>query len=317
VASIIVLLAVPALALVKPVRYFITGLMGWGNAAVIVGRDGWLFPRLESEPSRETPPELQGTAAALRAHGAALVVVSVPAKTAVYPEMLDGGADGSLRRQPRIAAALGALAAAGAQVLDLGPALHAAKIDDAAQGSVFPGSGSWWTPRGMAHSASAAAGFIQQVRQYADLPLQPALAVLHRGTSRASAGDLVAALDSARLQSRYPAESVPLVRLLAPESNEPLGSDREAAVVLLGGDEVRLYDDPALGYGVAGIPEGGRSSAGFPQHLAWLLGTPLDIHTSPDGSLAAARDWLAARPDEERRRKKIVVWVIADGELLR
>ena len=315
ISAALVLLMLPALWLVKPVRYFITSLMGRGNAAVIVAGDGWLFPRVESEPAA-TPPTLRETAVALRANGAALVVVSVPAKSAVYPEKLTGSGDSELQRQPQVVAALKELTDTGAQVLDLGPVLHGLKTSDASEGFVFAPQSALWTPRGMAQSAFAAAGFIQQQPGYADLPLQPSLAVMVPATGAATQEDLVTALESPRIQSRYTAQTVPLIRLLTAAKKEPLASDPASPVVLLGDRSVSLYDDPALGHPGDGLPPGQPISAGFAQHLAWHLSTALEVHTAGSGQ-AAAKDWLAAKPEAERKSKRLIVWVLADAELLR
>ncbi len=313
ISAAAVLLALPALWLVNPVRYYFTSLMGRGNAAVVVGSEGWLFPRAESEPAAVSPP-LRETAAALRAHGAALIVVSVPAKSAVYPEKLTGSGGGELQRQPQVGAALKDLTDAGAQVLDLGPVLHALKTSDAGEDFVFPSQSGLWSPRGMSQAAFAAAGFIQQQPGYAALPLQPSLAVMTPATGAATTGDLVSALDSPRLQSRYTARRVPLIRLLNSKT-EPLASDAASPVTLLGGECVRLYDDPALGHPAESLSAGQRSSAGFAQHLAWHLSTPLEVQTA-GSSLEAAMDWLATRAEADRKSKRVIVWVLSDADLL-
>jgi len=305
----------PFLGLVRPVRYYFTSLMGWGNAAVIVARDGWLFPRAESETSAAASP-LRETAASLRGLGATLVVISVPAKSAVYPEKLSGSGGGELRRQPAIAATLKELTESGAQVLDLGPVLHEMKRTDSAEGFVFSPQSAHWSPRGMAQAAYAAASFIQQQPSYAALPLQPSLAVMAPATGLATTDDLVTALDSPRLQSRYAAQTVPLIRLLSAGKKEPLTSDPASPVVLLGGESVRLYDDPALGHPARGLPDGEGSSAGFAQHLAWYLSTSLEVHAAGNG-VNAAKEWLASRPEAERKAKRLIVWVLPDADLLR
>ena len=309
------LLTLPALWLVKPVRYYFMSLMGRGNAAVIIGSDGWLFPRVESEPPA-APQSLRETAAALQAQGAALSIVSVPAKSAVYPERLTGSGGGELQRQPHVAAALKDLTDAGALVLDLGPVLHGLKATDAAEGFVYSPQSALWSPRGMAQAAFAAASFIQQQPGYAALPLQPSLAVMTPATGAPTPEDLVTALDSPRLQSRYPAQSVPLIRLLTAAKKEPLASDAASPVTLLGGESVSLYDDPALGHPADGAAGGERSSAGFAQHLAWHLSTSLEVHTA-GSSVAAAKDWLATRAEADRKTKRIIVWVLTDTDLLR
>lgn len=316
VATVAVLLLLPALWLVKPVRYYFTSLMGWGNAAVIVARDGWLFPRAETAIPATAAPPLRETAAALRAHGATLVVISVPAKSAVYPERLTGSGGGELERHSHVSAVLQELRDAGARVLDLGPVLHGLKTSDTAEEFVFSPQSAYWSPRGMAQGAFAAANFIQQQPGYAALPLQPSLAVMTPAMGLATPGDLVTALDSPRHQSRYAAQTVPLIRLLTAEKKEPLASDPSSPVALLGGQCVRVYDDPLPGHPVGVLPEALGSSAGFAQHLAWYLSMSLDVHTT-GSSLDAAKNWLVARPEADRKAKRLIVWVLSDFDLLR
>ena len=100
----------------------------------------------------------------------------------------------------------------------------------------------------MAQAAFAAASFIQQQPGYAALPLHPSLAEMTPATGLATTDDLVIALDSPRILSRYPAQTVPLIRLLSAAKKEPLPSDPSSLVTLLGGESVRLYDDPSLGH---------------------------------------------------------------------
>jgi hypothetical protein len=313
----LVLVALPALYFVKPVRYWVSSLMGRGNAAVITGEEGWLFLRRETEPAGDAADGLNETAAALRAQGAALVIVSVPAKSAVYPEKLTGSGGGELQRQASVSAALKTLASAGTQVIDLGPVLHGLKDADSKEGPVFLPQSSCWSPRGMTQSAAfAAAAVVQQQPGYAILTLQPVMAEPLRVKGRATAGDLETALDSARHQNAWPAPPVDLIRLLKPGKNEPLGSDAASSVLLLGGDCVSLYDDPALGYPVEGLAESQHTGAGFGQYLAWHLSTPLEMHAAREGGLQAAKEWLR-RAEEDRRKKKLIIWVVTDGDLLR
>ena len=169
----------------------------------------------------------------------------------------------------------------------------------------------------MAQAAFAAASFIQQQPGYAALPLHPSLAEMTPATGLATTDDLVIALDSPRILSRYPAQTVPLIRLLSAAKKEPLPSDPASPVTLLGGESVRLYDDPSLGHPAENMPNGRRSSAGFAQHLAWHLSTTMEVHAPVRSSVEAAKEWLASRTESDRRAKRLIVWVLADADLLR
>lgn len=305
-AAALVLLS-PALLLVPAVRYYFTGLLGWGNAVVVVGEDGWLFPRTAGSPAL---PALRDTAAALRAHGATLVVVSIPSKSAVYPEKLNASAGSGIQRNPGIHAAHKELTDAGALVLDPGPALHALKSGDA----VFRPQSSHWSPCAVEKAAAETAAFLQTQAGYASLPLRPLPVEIARVTVAAPADDLAAAFDSRRYREAHPPQPLHFIRLLNAEK-KPLASDPAAPVVLLGGDDVRLYDDPALTATPDGIPSGEPLSGGFAQYLAMYLSAPLEVQTAAS-SLVAAKSWLATRPEAERKSKRFILWLISDDELL-
>lgn len=299
---------------VKPLRYAVTGLLGRGNAAVVVGQEGWLFPR---DTGAAAPRDWKTAVTSLQSGGATVLVLSLPSKAAVYPDKLDAAQGSGLKRAEGVAAAHQAITAAGARILDLGPVLHAMKSGDAAEGPVFVPQGTQWTPRGMAQAAFAAAEHLQQEPGYAALPLQPALAAVQPDKSTAVMDDLVTLLGYSHVQQRYPARAWPVIRLVKASDKSPLLPDPASPVVLLGGDAVRLYDDPALGHLPSDTPAGQPGSAGFAQHLAWHLSLPLDVFTVPGDGSAAAEQWLKARPEESRRGRRFVVWVIEDGGLLR
>jgi hypothetical protein len=313
-AGVVLLLLSAAVYFVKPLRYAVSGLLGRGNAAVIVGEDGWLFPR---DSAAAAPRDWKAAVAQLKSGGATLLILSVPSKAAVYPDKLDAASGSGLRRVEGIEAALQQITAAGAVVLDLGPVLHGMKSGDASEGPVFVPQGNHWSPRGMAQAAFVAAERLQQEAGYAALPLQPALAAVQPDKSAAVMDDLVARLGHSHVQQRYPARSWPVIRLVKPADKSPIAPDPASPVVLLGGDAVRLFDDPALGHLPSSAPAGQMGSAGFAQHLAWHLSLPLDVFTVPGDGSAAAEQWLKARPEENRRGRRFIVWVIEDAGVLR
>jgi len=307
--SAALLCGLSALLFIPGIRYSITGLLGWGNAAVVVGEDGWLFPRASSASG----PGLQETASRLRAGGATLIVVNVPAKAAVCPEWLHASHHGGLEREPAVAAAQQKLGSAGALLLDLGPVLHELKTGGQNGEPVFRAQSSHWSPRGAERAAAAAAALVQQQPGYASLPLQPQQPSLVRHSLTAPQEDLAAAFDSARWRQAHPPQPLHFIRLLG-TGHEPLASDPSSPVLLIGGDEVRIYDDPALTPSAESLPAGGRFSAGFAQYLAMYLSTRLEVQAA-DSSVAAAQHWLDSRTEAERRAKKFILWVVPDGEM--
>jgi alginate O-acetyltransferase complex protein AlgJ len=297
-----------ALLLVPAIRYQITSLLGWGNAAVIAGEGGWLFPRA-SAPAASGIDE---TAARLRAGGATLIVVSVPAKAAIYPERLHASHSGGLERDPAVAAAQQKLTADGALLFDLGPVLYALKTGGAGGEALFRAQSSHWSPRGVERAAAAVAAFVQQIPGYAALPLHPLHPSLVRYTLTDPLEDLATAYDSRRWHAAHPPEPLHFIRLLD-ASQQPLAPDPASPVVLIGGDEIRIYDDPTLTPSSDAPPPGGRLSAGFAQYLGIYLSASLDVHTAQSPTAAAAQ-WLETRSEGDRAGKKFILWVVTDRE---
>jgi hypothetical protein len=298
-----------ALLLVPAVRYQITSLLGWGNAAVVAGEGGWLFPRA-SVPAASGIYE---TAARLRAGGATLIVIIVPAKTAIYPERLDASHSGGLEREPAVATAQRKLSAEGALLFDLGPVLYALKSGGGAGEALFRPQSSHWSPRGVERAAAAVASFVQQQPGYAALPLHPQQPLLTRHTLTDPREDLATAFDSRRWREAHPPEPLHFIRMLE-AVQQPLAKDLASPVLLIGGDEVRIYDDPTLTPSSDGPPSGGRLSAGFAQYLAVYLSASLDVQTA-ECSADAAVHWLETRPETDRAGKKFIIWLVPDQEL--
>jgi len=84
-------------------------------------------------------------------------------------------------------------------------------------------------------------------------------------------------------------------------------NDPASPLALLGGNDVRIYDDPRLGFS----DDGAALKAGFAQHLALYLGKRIDCYTQPLPQQA-----LAQRLDDDVRAKKLVIWVIPARDLL-
>ena len=85
----------------------------------------------------------------------------------------------------------------------------------------------------------------------------------------------------------------------------------DSPLVLLGGDLLRIYDDPQLGYANPENPEA-RIHAGFAQHLSLLLQHPLDIVAQSGVDTQAI---LLKMSHEKWRDKKLVIWLVSARDL--
>lgn len=312
-------------------------LAGWlekGNDRVVIGKDDWLFYRpeiqaltgygpLAPEPhSVSRDPALldweaplgpiRDFASQLHARGVTLWLVPVPMKPAIYPEMLTGRAAGMPLRHPDAAAFYAKLAEAGVEVQDLAPLLWAAKAGDAAEGPVYLKDDTHWTTRGMGLAAGYLAGKVREQPWTGGQLGGPPWEIVPQD-SVSGYGDLVE-----KLGLRHPEQwAPPREELLGVIPAVPDGKampDPHSPVVVIGDSFVNLFDDPGLGFG---RKDGAvRSQAGFAWHLAARLGMGLDVHAVNGEGASGVRRWLARRGESVVRSKKLVIWVIAERDLL-
>ena len=132
-----------------------------GRSGVVVGQDGWLFSAEEYRRPEGSAENLAANLAVaaeaarrLEAEGIALTVAVVPAKAEIYADRV--GVPVPAHRAETYAAFLDGLAAAGLTVVDLGPAMAAARPE----APVFMSRDTHWSPFGAEAAARAVAGVL-------------------------------------------------------------------------------------------------------------------------------------------------------------
>jgi hypothetical protein len=255
-------------------------------------------------------PAITAFAADLEAHGVTLLLVPIPVKAAIYPDRLTGRPATAPVRHPDTDAFHAALRAAGIHVLDLAPVLWEARAADTAAGPVYLPQDTHWSPRGMAIAAAAIAATVQQLPLYASLPLDPDLATRRPVPvlSAPSHGDLVERLGLADPDRFFPRRPWAVASL--PEGKL---TDPESPVVLLGDSFVNIYDDPSLGFTPA---TDRRGHAGLARHLAWHLNLPLHVIAANGEGSTGVRERLMQLGAESLRRRRLVIWALAERDLL-
>lgn len=324
----------------KWTQQLVTAVLLRGNDRAVPGLDGWVFfrPELQAltgygpltpEPhSVSRDPSLTGWepplepirqfAETLHARGVGLWLVPVPMKPTIYPEQLTGRPANSPVRHADTARFFAALEAGGVHVIDLAPTLWELKSADSTDGPVYMPGDTHWTPRAMVHCAEFLARLIRQESWFPALPLaawttvpqpQPVL-------SEPGFGDLIDKLDSRFPEKLFPSRRELLQPIPDPKTHQPLSPDRNSPIVLIGDSFVNIFDDPSLGFAAPGLSEGQRSGAGLAQHLAAQIQRPLDVHAVNGDGASGVRQWLARRAEAAVRSKKLVIWVIAERDLL-
>ena len=287
------------------------------------GKDGWLFFRNElrslsvgpfwgeaaqkvsraSKPKYADPlPAILDFKAQLDKAGIELLLVPVPAKAVLYPELVSDTvtvAKGAV--PPRLDVHLQAFAKLlrekRVKVLDLVPHFHARRFDPT--GAMHCRQDTHWSGRACALTADLIA------RTVGDRPWRKAAPKRVLATETrpvAITGDLWRDLGDAAL----PKETLPLIFVgeKTPDGLEPVSPWRESPVLLLGDSHTLVFHDGG---------ELHARGAGLPDHLARAFGFPVDLVGVRGSGSTTARISLFRRRDN-LRGKKLVIWCFASHE---
>ncbi|MDE0837600.1 MAG: hypothetical protein OSB41_00965 [Kiritimatiellae bacterium] len=297
--------------------------MGVGNEKAFVGRDGWLGyePGLRSltgpgflEPRQlrkrarsgdETSDAVQPNPVTgivhfrdeLRRHDIELVVVPVPVKPSIYPDVfssrytqvdaaIQNSSYGAFRDQ---------LNAAGVHLYD--PA--ATLIAQRELGQAYLKTDTHWTPTAMQRVAEGTAQFITDTFS---LPEGSPAGVTSAATVT-NLGDIAFMLDLPTNQTLFAAEQVHIRRLVAAKTDAP------ADVLVLGDSFANIYSQSLMNWG---------EHAGFAEQLSIALVRPVDSIIKNDGGAYATRLELKneLRSGKDRlANTRVVVWMFAAREL--
>lgn len=316
----------------------LTAWFGEGNTKTVVGDKGLLYyqaainglvgygplkPEPDSvmkdpdRPSWNQPlPVIKKFAAQLKERGIELMLVPVPVKPMIYPENIGQGESAGPvhhRDQEKLYAEL---REAGVEVVDLSDLFWSMKED----GAVFLNQDTHWTSDTMQRSAAEIAAKIKSKSWFAGVKGE--LQVDEKVLQRTHDGDLVEMLDLTESAHVFGPEKQSLKVINNRSNGLRVDKNPQSPIVLLGDSFVNIYDDPKRGFNDPtwkAKDERDREpliGAGFAQHLAAELQTPLDAYTANGGGATAVRKEFADRADNQVRAKKLVVWVLASRDLL-
>ncbi|HET6164956.1 MAG TPA: hypothetical protein VFG37_14900 [Planctomycetota bacterium] len=287
------------------VRWF-----GQGTREAVVGRDGWLFygDDLASAYGRGfLEPGVGGRAALeaiadfrdqLAARDVKLLLVPSYSK-----EMLD---------PDRIARATAGLASAANPDLErFYDELAARRIEFVRMDRIFAecraarGGGerslglprdTHWSPETMAFATQRIAERVRAL--LGESEASPTQLFVRRSVEVEAGGDLTRMLGLPESRPAWPPMRLSLQQVAWKTTGEPLVSDPEGEVVLLGDSLTNAFSRATLGLGEA---------AGFGEQLAFELDRPVDVIALDGKSATGVREALARRPDG-LAGKRIVVW---------
>jgi len=285
---------------------------GKTNASVVAGSDGWLFfvPELRhlsvgtfwgddaAKVSRATSPTKADPLPAildfndqLKKAGIDLLIVPVPAKAAIYPEMIDPGTMNteSTRLDSSDAEFVGVLKQNGINVLDLAPTFIQYRKDHPDQ-PLYTKEDTHWSGYGIDVAAYAVA---EVVRKEAWFPGVPTMKFTTATAPASLTGDLVSMMSGAK-----PGPESVVLTSVKDDKGGPVQSWRQSPLVVLGDSHNLIY---SVGDDMLAV------SSGFPENLAAKIGFAPDTVGVRGSGATPARVNLARRADN-MAGKKMVVW---------
>lgn len=283
-----------------------------GEKAVL-GRHGWLSYRQSVRylvERRTRPPE--GDAAdpltairsfrdQLQAQGIRLLVVPVPNKESVYPEMLAKRAEYAgvvVCEQTR--RLLDQLEQSGIEYLDLFDVFRRAKEGKRPSDPrpLFLAQDSHWSPEG----ARVAAGAVARRVLTGGTVNRGDHAYFERSVTVRRHGDLVQMLQVPQIERSLEPERLECLQVVRSDARTPYRDSPESEVLILGDSFLRIYEQDEPG------------AAGFIAHVARELGQPLTTIVNDGGASTLVRQALARRP-ALLMNKRLVIWEFAERDI--
>ncbi len=285
-----------------------------GGEKVVRGSPGWYFykPGLNYILARsEAAGSLNATNDPVRAivdfrdqlaaYGIHLLLMPVPNKDSIYPDLLTSRARNlSEVMTPRTREILERLRTAHVEFVDLFKEFSAVRGQSGATAPVplYLAQDTHWSPAGVALAAATVArrltalGWIEPGRfDYSERP-----APVQR------LGDIVRMMQAPIIEQSLKPETVPSVQVVRSDDGQPYKDGGEAEILVLGDSFMRIYQQDA------------PTSAGFIAHLAKELKQPMMSLVNDGGGSTLVREELCARP-VFLNKKKVVLWEFVERDI--
>ena len=309
----------------RHLRAQVIRILSHGSPDAFVGREGWLFDGRELTALTSTgalKPEITDPlgktsqaadtvlafAQQLKERGIPLLLIPLPMKASLYPEYITG-TDPEFSEAPLYHPCQPELyerfAKADIDVQDVTAALLQLKER---RKRLFFRQDTHWTPDAMQELARAIAAHVK--KKYPGVAAPDRLILDAKAPDAQDYGDLAQRLNQSAPGAAYAPESTVLLTF------PTLENDPQSSIVLLGGGDAQVFDDPALGYVPDAHPRAQPMRAGFAQHLGVYLGQPLDTYTTRTDATQAPRQTFAQRLDDEVRAKQLVIWLLPARDLV-
>jgi len=282
-----------------------------GDKAV-VGRSGWLFYKPDVQYLIEQIPETDSSQGdifsavvsfrdQLAKRGIKLLLVPVPDKASVYPDMLASRA--SLIEHPVNSKTMGIiwrLQQAGVEVVDLFAVFERARggLSSADGTTYYLLQDSHWSPEGMRIAAKTVG---QRILDLGWVQKGQVEYTLKQVTIKRY-GDILKMIQVPLIEKQFEQEQIDCTQVINPIINRPYQTDPNSEVLVLGDSFLRIYsrDEPGAG--------------GFVEHLAHELGFAISSIVNDGGASTLVRQQLSRNPGL-LTNKKVVVWEFVERDI--
>jgi len=311
-------------AFLSPAQDVLTGILGVGNEKAYCGKPGWLFYRpdveyltsdgfldphvlkMRSHQSEQFQPDpvkaILDFDRQLKARGIKLVVVPMPTKPMIQPEMLVGDNVGSTPLQnPSFADFANRLAQAGVLMYD--PTEKLLDLKRSTQKPQYLETDTHWTPDAMSAVSQDLAAFVKKNVELKPLQIAP---YEEKPMPISNLGDIAEMLKLSKDQTIYKPQSVVDGQIF--HDGQPWGADKKGDVLLLGDSFSNIFSKSEMNWGEA---------SGFAEHLSKDLSRPLDkIVINAGGSYASRSDLARDMYRSDRLGgKKVVIYEFSMRDL--
>ncbi|SMP51907.1 hypothetical protein [Fibrobacter sp. UWB10] len=225
-----------------------------------------------------------------------LLVVPVPVKEEIYGDRLVEGTAADLCVNPAGREFTREMLAAGLDVLDLYPALMAAKSGDEPPHYSYQRYDTHWSLPGMLAAMELLASRVTQYSWYAESGAQPGSLNLQE-TKTVREGDLVAHLPDAE-KSKYPADTLPAMKIF--KGTEAYKGGKNSPILLMGDSFTGVFESVD------------QKSGGPGSLLAYATGLDVQVLTSWGGGPGVYHRMMKMKKDMQSKRLVIYMMTARD-----
>lgn len=225
-----------------------------------------------------------------------LLVVPIPVKEEIYADRLVEGTPADLCVNPAGREFTREMLSAGIDVLDVYPALMAAKAGDEPPHYSYQRYDTHWSLPGMLAAMELLATRVTQYSWYAESGAQPGMLNM-RETRTLREGDLVAQMPDAE-KSKYPADTLPAMQIF--KGSEPYKGGKNSPILLMGDSFTGVFESVD------------QKSGGPGSLLAFATGLDVQVLTSWGGGPGIYHRMMKMKKDMQSKRLVIYMMTARD-----